>query len=43
VETLLALGRRQEATDCFQTYAAMVAECQSPWFRSEVERLRPLL
>jgi tetratricopeptide (TPR) repeat protein len=43
VETLLALGRRQEAAEVFQTYAAMVAECQSPWFRSEVERLRVLL
>ena len=43
VETLLALGRRQEAAEVFQAYAAMVAECQSPWFRSEVERLRARL
>jgi hypothetical protein len=43
VETLLALGRREEAGEVFQVYAAMVAECQSPWFASEVERLRALL
>ncbi|HET9299212.1 MAG TPA: AAA family ATPase, partial [Candidatus Polarisedimenticolaceae bacterium] len=43
VETLLALGRRAQAADTFHVYAAMVAECQSPWFRREVERLRALL
>ena len=43
VETLLALGRREEAAEIFQAYAAMVGECQSPWFRSEVERLRARL
>ncbi|HEX5044307.1 MAG TPA: protein kinase [Candidatus Polarisedimenticolaceae bacterium] len=43
VETLLALGRPEEAAEVFRAYAAMVAECQSPWFRSEVERLRPRL
>ena len=32
-----------EAAAVFQTYAGMVAECQSQWFRSEVERLRPLV
>ena len=43
VETLLALGRREEAAEIFRAYAAMVGECQSPWFRSEVERLRARL
>jgi len=43
VEALLALGRRQEAAQRFQDYAAMVAECQSPHAAREVERLRALL
>jgi tetratricopeptide (TPR) repeat protein len=43
VETLLALGRSEEAAARFETYDAMVTECQSPWFHSEVERLRALL
>jgi len=43
VETLLALDRRAQAADTFEVYAAMVAECQSPLFHREVERLRGLL
>ena len=43
VETLLALGRREEAAEVFRAYAVTVSECQSPWFRSEVERLRALV
>ena len=43
VETLLALGRRDEARARFDAYAAMVAQCQSPHFAREVERLRAVL
>jgi tetratricopeptide (TPR) repeat protein len=43
VETLLALGRRDEARETLRAYAAMVAECQSPHFTREVGRLRGLL
>ena len=43
VETLLALGRRDEAREALDVYAAIVAECQSPYFTREVERLRGLV
>ena len=43
VEALQALGRREEAVARFETYAAMVSECQSPWFTREVARLHAVL
>ncbi len=43
VESLLALGRRDEARARFDAYAALVARCQCPRFAKEVERLREAL
>jgi tetratricopeptide (TPR) repeat protein len=43
VETLLALGRRDEAREVLGVYAGVVAECQSPYFTREVVRLRGLV
>jgi tetratricopeptide (TPR) repeat protein len=43
VETLLALGRREEAREALGIYAGVVAECQSPYFTREVARLRSLV
>ena len=43
VETLLALGRGDDARATLATYAGMVAQCQSPMFTREVERLRSLV
>jgi hypothetical protein len=40
VETLLALGRVEEARRVFEEYAEMVAECQTAYFAGEVERVR---
>jgi tetratricopeptide (TPR) repeat protein len=40
VEALRAAGRKDEAERRLAEYAAMVAECQSPFARTEVERLR---
>ena len=42
VEALRAAGRGEEAAKRLADYAAMVAECQAPFARSEVERLRRL-
>jgi len=42
IEALLALGRRDEARARFDDYAAIVAECQSPRFSGETDRLRKL-
>ena len=43
VETLLALDRKDEARKQFDAYAALIAEVQSPYFASEVKRLRELV
>jgi tetratricopeptide (TPR) repeat protein len=43
VETLLALGRPDEAREALAAYASIVAKCQSPYARREVERLRGLV
>ena len=42
VEALLAVGRRDEARALFDGYAALVAECQSPRFSRESDRLHGL-
>jgi tetratricopeptide (TPR) repeat protein len=42
VEALLALGRRDEARSRFDAYVELVALCQSPYFDSEVVRVRTL-
>ena len=43
VETLLALGRRDEAREVLDAYAGVIAECQTPHFTREVARLRGLV
>jgi tetratricopeptide (TPR) repeat protein len=43
VETLLALGRRDEAREVLRDYAELVAGCQSPYFTREVGRLGKLV
>jgi len=43
IEALLALGRRDEASETLATYAEMVADCQSPHFSREVSRLQRLV
>ena len=39
IEVLLALGKKEEATERLANYKALVAECQSPRFKAEVSRL----
>ena len=43
MEVLLGLGRCDEAAATLETYAAMVAECQSPYFSEVVEELQARL
>jgi tetratricopeptide (TPR) repeat protein len=42
VETLHALGRKDEARVVLDAYAATVAQCQAPCFDDEVRRLRAM-
>jgi tetratricopeptide (TPR) repeat protein len=43
VEALFALGRRDEARAQLASYAALVSDCQSPYFSREVARLEGMV
>ncbi len=43
VESLLALGRGDEARARLDAFAALAGECQSPFFRREAARLEALV
>ena len=43
VEILVAAGRLDEARDRSKAYAELVADCQSPFFAAESERIRELV